>query len=164
MQSNKNYHKKQKICLKNVIIKKNLLTTENFRGGNSIDYDFTNFSPLRDLFRSIYYGEILIPGAEREQNNFDDMLEILKKYKPRKDSKYYKLKDDPLINIQNFYDGREMIINAFKNKIFPLQDPANFPEYVSEEDITPKSSISSDSEKDESLIIMLIMIFMKNIL
>ena len=35
----------------------------NFRGGNNIDYDFSNFSPLIELFRRIYYGEILVPGA-----------------------------------------------------------------------------------------------------
>ena len=35
----------------------------NFRGGNNVYYDFTNFSSLRELFRTIYYGEILIPGG-----------------------------------------------------------------------------------------------------
>ena len=152
IQLKKNYHKKQKICSKNLIIKKNLLTTKkiSFRGGNNKDHDFTNFSSLRELFIIIYYGEILIPGAEREQNNFDDIIRILKAYRPRNNSKYYKLKQDLLINAQNFYDGREMIIEAFKNKIFPLSNPDYYPEYVSEEDISPKSSISSDSE-DESL-------------
>ena len=32
----------------------------NFRGGNNIDYDISNFSPLRELFKRIYYGEILV--------------------------------------------------------------------------------------------------------
>ena len=39
-----------------------------FRGGNNIDYDFSNFRPLRELFRAIYYGEILIAGTEREKD------------------------------------------------------------------------------------------------
>ena len=43
------------------------------------------------------------------------MIKILKAYRPRNDSKYYKLKQDLLINAQNFYDGREMIVSAFKN-------------------------------------------------
>ena len=51
----------------------------NFRGGNNVDYDFSNFRPLRELFRAIYYGEVLISGAEREQIEFDDLLKILKK-------------------------------------------------------------------------------------
>ena len=46
----------------------------SFRGGNNEDYDFTNFSSLRELFRTIYYGEMLMPGAEREQNNYDNIL------------------------------------------------------------------------------------------
>ena len=41
-----------------------------------------------------------------------------------------------------------MIIEAFKNKIFSLSKPHYYPEYVSEEDISPKSSISSDSEDE----------------
>ena len=90
----------------------------DFTAGNKKDYDFTNFSLLRELFKAIYYGEILMPDVEREQDNFDDMIKILKDYKPIKpDNKKMK---SLLINSQNFYDGREMIIEAFKNKIFPF--------------------------------------------
>ena len=32
-------------------------------------------------------------------------------------------------NANNFYDGREIIINAFKDKIFPLNPKESFPEY-----------------------------------
>ena len=31
----------------------------NFKGGNNVDYDFSNFSSLKELFRVIYFGEIL---------------------------------------------------------------------------------------------------------
>ena len=48
-----------------------------FTEGSKVDYDFTNFSSLRELFKAIYYGEILIAGAEREQNAFNDELTIL---------------------------------------------------------------------------------------
>ena len=41
-----------------------------------------------------------------------------------------------------------MIIEAFKNKIFPLSKPHYYPEYVAEEDISLKSSICSDSENE----------------
>ena len=40
-------------------------------------------------------------------------------YKPTKDSNK-KLKDDLVINAKTFYDGREMVVNAFKDKIFPF--------------------------------------------
>ena len=36
--------------------------------------DFSNFRPLRELFRVIYFGDVLILGAEREQDEFDDGL------------------------------------------------------------------------------------------
>ena len=39
-----------------------------------------------------------------------------------------------------------MIINAFKNKIFLLGNPDEFPEYVSSEDISSRSESSSQSE------------------
>ena len=76
------------------------------------------------------------------------MLKILKRYKPS-NSKYKKIKTDRLINAQNFYDGREIIINAFKNKIFPLNEIN--PQYNSEEDVSPSSSDSEYiSERDRS--------------
>ena len=84
----------------------------------------------------------MIPAAEREQPNFDGILELLKMYKPKKGSK---LKGDLLINAQNFYDGREMIINAFKNKMFPKIYPHDYSEYE-----PPKSDIEdNDREKDD---------------
>ena len=55
----------------------------SFKGGNNVDYNFT-FISLREFFRLIYYGEILIQAAEREQDEFDNMLEVLKMYRPKK--------------------------------------------------------------------------------
>ena len=90
----------------------------NYKGGNNVDYDFSSFRPLRELFRVIYYGEILIPATEREQDEFDDMLEELQIYKPTKDSKHKQRKDDLFINPQNFYDGREILLMHLKIKYF----------------------------------------------
>ena len=36
-----------------------------FKGGNNKEYNFTNFCPLREIFKKNYYGEILIPAAKR---------------------------------------------------------------------------------------------------
>ena len=79
--------------------------------------------------------------VEREQDNFDDMIKILKDYKPKKKSKYYKLKQDLLINAKKFYDGREMIVEAFENKIFPFYS-GNYYEELDEE--------PSEGENEES--------------
>ena len=67
----------------------------------------------------------------------------LTKYKPRKDSKYKNLKDDLVINAQKFYGGKEMIIKAFKDKIFPLHNPDGYSYY------TEDKSSKRDSEKDD---------------
>ena len=42
-----------------------------------------------------------------------------------------------------------MIIDAFKNKIFPLNDPDDFLTYISEEDISSTSEGFSYSDEDE---------------
>ena len=47
--------------------------------------------PLRELFRTIHYGQILIPGAERVQFEFTKILNALDKYKPNT-RKYKKVK------------------------------------------------------------------------
>ena len=78
----------------------------SFRGRNNKDYDFTSFSPRRNFFRIIHYGEILISAAEREEDDFDKMHKLLEKYKPRKDSKYKKLKEDLLINAKNLMEEK----------------------------------------------------------
>ena len=85
---------------------------------------------------------MLISTIERKQDDFDEMYELLKKYKPRKDSKYNKLKEDLLINAKNFYYGRKMIVKTFKDKLFPLSNPSNYPHY------TESDSQESDTEKD----------------
>ena len=55
----------------------------SFKGGNSRDYDFSSYKPLKELFRAICYGEILLGGADREQNEFDDLLDDLRAYRSR---------------------------------------------------------------------------------
>ena len=48
-------------------------------GGNNFNYDFRSFKSVSELFKSIYNGHILIPAAEREQYDSEDMLNELKK-------------------------------------------------------------------------------------
>ena len=47
------------------------------------------------------------------------MLHLLKKYSPKHD-KYVTLKNNLEDNVSKFYEGREKIIEGFKNEIFPL--------------------------------------------
>ena len=56
---------------------------------------------------------------ERKQDEFSAVISALKNYAPR-DNKYVEAKNKLLNNVENFYKGREKIIEGFKNEIFPL--------------------------------------------
>ena len=73
----------------------------NFKGGNNVSYDFSNFRPLRELIRAIHYGEVSIPGAKNDQEGFDDLLNRLRAYNPR-NSEYRENKESLLINAKKF--------------------------------------------------------------
>ena len=47
------------------------------------------------------------------------MLHLLKKYSSKHD-KYVTLKNNLIDNVSKFYEGREKIIEVFKNKVFPF--------------------------------------------
>ena len=60
------------------------------------------------------------------QDEFDATYNALKRYAPKKE-KYISDRESLLINAKTFYEGRQMIIDAFKNKIFPMV-PTGFDE------------------------------------
>ena len=94
-----------------------------FTGGNKHLFTFSDYTKVGKLFDRIYKGEILIPEAEREENAFDYDYEELENYKPKKDGQYYTLKEDLLENAKLFKETRQIIIKAYKDKVFPLIDP-----------------------------------------
>ena len=75
---------------------------------------------------AIYYRNIIIEKAERIQDEFNGVYGALEKYKPKKEP-YIEKRRKLLINADNFYKERKMIIDAFKNKIFPMV-PTSFSE------------------------------------
>ena len=89
------------------------------RGGNNVDYDFSYYRTFKELFRDLYYKETTINKIERKQDEFSAVMAALKNYGPR-NNKYAEAKNKLLNNVENFYKGREKIIEGFKNKIFPL--------------------------------------------
>ena len=105
----------------------------NFKRGNTVDYDFSEYRSLKELFKAIYYRNIRIEKTERLQGEFDAIIGVLNLYGPRKTEKL-------LINAKKFYDGREIIINAFKDKIFPMVPTGFGPD----EDETPRMSPDED--------------------
>ena len=89
------------------------------RGGNNLDYDFSNYKIFKELFRDLYYKETTIDKMERKQDEFSAVISALKNYAPR-DNKYVEAKNKFLNNAKNVYEGREKIIEGFKNEVFPF--------------------------------------------
>ena len=77
---------------------------------------------------------------------------MLERYRPRNPD-YIEKRKNLLNNAKNFFDGREMIINAFKDKIFPLSLEGGLSESVGRDkdeddnrfytpkEVTPRSEI-----------------------
>ena len=101
----------------------------NFRGGNNQEYNFSNFVRIGDLFRRIYNGETMIPEAEREQDALNDEYDRLQRYRPRPNTNYYQFREEFLNNARHLKDGRRLLTDAFRNRIFPLRDPAFYPRF-----------------------------------
>ena len=89
----------------------------DFRRDNSLEFYFSDYRSLKKLFKAIYYRKISIDDAEGIQEEYKAILSALEGYNPRK-PEYIITKNNLLINAKNLYDGREEIINVFKNKIF----------------------------------------------
>ena len=89
------------------------------RGGNNVDYDFSDYKTFKELFRDLYYKKITIDDAESKQDEITGVMGALKGYAPR-DNKYVEAKNKLINNVENFYKGREKIIKGFENKIFPV--------------------------------------------
>ena len=87
------------------------------RGGNNVDYDFSDYKIFKELFRDLYYKETTIDDVETKQDEISAVIAVLKNYAPR-DNKYVEAKNKLLKNVKSFYEGREKIIEGFKNDIF----------------------------------------------
>ena len=81
-------------------------------------YDFRNFKTITTLGEDIYEGKITLKEAGEEQS---DLLYQIKYFNERTKPKSDKKKKKKKIvnnNLYKFYDGREIVLNAFKSKIF----------------------------------------------
>ena len=114
------------------------------------EYDFGMFSPLKRFFKTIYYENMLITAVQREQIAFDEKLQKFKKYRPRTDANV-SAKANILKNAENLYEEREMIINAFKDKLFPLASVNYYDEYKVSESEEPSEREDKDESKGEKI-------------
>ena len=89
------------------------------RGGNRVDYDFSDYKTFKELFRDLYYKNITIDEVEVKQYEFDTIINSLENYNPR-NNKYVEAKNKLLNNVKKNYEGREKITEEFKNEVFPV--------------------------------------------
>ena len=86
-------------------------------GGNGIDYDFSDYKTFNELFNDLYNRKMTINDPENIQNRFKLNIFFLKRYKPRF-KEYIEAKYKLLDNVKNVYNGKEIIIEGFKNGLF----------------------------------------------
>ena len=89
------------------------------KSGNNVDYDFSDYKTFKELFKGLYYKKITIDEAQGEQDEFNAIIDVLEDYTPR-NNKHIEAKNKLLNNVKKFYEGREKIIEGFKNRIFPF--------------------------------------------
>ena len=131
-----------------------------FEGSGKNKFDFRHYDSLKELFKSLCYKKLSIEDAEIDQGRIMFEINRLDKYKPNK-TEYVTARKNLLINAENFYNGRQMIIDAFKNGIFStdpnIKTPSSLSSYEdreyspdSDEDYTPKRDKSPDKTFDFS--------------
>ena len=88
---------------------------------NRYIFDFQQFETIRSFGDSIYNGKVNIKEAEIKQTN---LLENIINFSNKSRSKTNKQKDKKQItfdSINALYEGRELVLNAFRSGIFPIK-------------------------------------------
>ena len=81
-------------------------------------YDFRIFRTIRTFGEDIYHGKITLEEANESQAKLvEEIDEFMNKTRPKAKEKK-KEKWITSKNLYNFYNGREMVLNAFRRKIF----------------------------------------------
>ena len=114
----------------------------SFKREKKLSFDFRGYRSLKELSEAIDYRNLSIDKTDRIQDEYEAQFAALEKYEP-KTSDYATARKNLLINAKNFYDGREMIINAFKDKIFPLIPEDFFENEDEDEDLLTKISTNT---------------------
>ena len=87
-------------------------------------FDFRMFKTIRSFGDDIYSGKITINEADQEK---PDLVEYILNFNNKTTSKNKddrKNKKNILNSAKNLYHGRELVINAFKSRLFPLKSTA----------------------------------------
>ena len=87
------------------------------KGGNNVDYDFSDYKTFKELFRDLYYKKTTIDYAERKQDEITGVMGALKAYPPR-DNKYIEEKISLQIMLKTFTKGEKKLLKGLKTKYF----------------------------------------------
>ena len=87
-------------------------------------FDFRIFKTKRFFGDDIYNKRVNIDETHQEQSDlFGYFFYFNSKTKP-KSKKDKRRKNDVFDSVENIYNGRELVINAFKRELFPLKSTA----------------------------------------
>ena len=84
-------------------------------------YDFRKFQTIRTFGKDIYEGQINLEEAVKDQ---PDLLNKIKNFSEKMRPKSYKKRQEKEIvsdSLYKLYNGREMVLNGFKRKIFLIK-------------------------------------------
>ena len=85
---------------------------------NEYTYSFKNFQTIKTSGRDICEGKITIEEADKYHTDLlAEVMNFMKNMKPRSQEKKQE-KETVLVNLYNFFEGREKIIDAFEAKYF----------------------------------------------
>ena len=89
-----------------------------FYKSNKNTYNFKDFWTIRTFSEDIYEGKTNLDEADEYQSDLADGInDFIKKTKPHTEEKKREKKIVKK-NLIKFYEGRDVILNAFKSKIF----------------------------------------------
>ena len=100
-------------------IEKNVDRNRMVYKGTNETYDFRNFKTIRAFGNEIRNNIISLDTANIEQANLLSYISDFMKTKPR-DPEKRKLRSDVLNSVTELVKGREMVLNAFKSRIFQV--------------------------------------------
>ena len=87
--------------------------------------DFRMFKTIRSFGDDIYSSKITINEADQEQSNLAEyILNFNNKTRPKYKDHEKNKKKNVRNSAQNLYNGRELVINAFKSGLFSLKSTA----------------------------------------
>ena len=101
-------------------IEKKVDRNKMFYKGTNKTYDFRNFKTIRTFCNEIRNNVINLDTANIEQTNLlSYVYDLSKKTRPRNPAQK-QLKVDIVDSVTSLFQGREMVINAFKSGIFQV--------------------------------------------